>query len=475
MADDNNNNLPVPIDGGDRAFIGTDVFLYGGQTAHAQVMKVAWGDFDVVNRATTNTPLPVQVYGITGSIPRISVTGTVSGLGRFSVVSTKTDPVYVTGGVNSYIYGITGAPPVAVTGSVSILGSVGITGAVSVTGGRYLSASTDTVTVTGGVGRSWNLTNVNDNIRIYSHSGATTIPATLFSSNGSAIGSSGDALNVNIVGAGISANVSISSSIGVFNYQDTILRVQGTANGTPIPTTISGTPKVSLRTDGYLNESLYPLFVDARPTGLTIASLPNSLNAANNLEKLFIANNPRTPGGAGTLHTSAQWLSFLWDAIGEKNSVEGGTIQKKLLDLSNGTSKVTTKVDINFLGAGIQKYTLTPFISPLVNATFMISSVGYMYINNSSHDILLTSNIFLVNALPSPCALVSTAECITAGIRLTTELELTEAAYNTYVKNGGYLLKAGTTVFLPMKFDRYFLAPADGDLEATGILTVISA
>lgn len=471
---DENNNLPIAVDG-DQAIIGTDVYSSAGQTAHAQVMKVAWGNDATVTRATNDTPLPVKVFGLTGELSRLSITGSVSGIGRFSVISTKTDPVYVTGGVNAFIYGVTGAPPVAVTGGVSILGNVGITGTVNVTGGRYLSASTDTVTVTGGVGRSWNLTNANDNLRIYSHSGATTIPTTLFSSNGSAIGSSGDALNVNIIGAGISANVSISSSVGVFNYADTILRVQGTANGTPIATTISGTPKVSLRTDGYLNESQYPLFVDARPTQISTISFPTSLNAANNLEKLFIANNPRTPGGAGTLHTSAQWLSFLWDAIGEKNSTEGGTIQKKLSDFGDGTSKVTTKVDINLLGAGIQKYTLTAFISPLVSATSMTSSVGYMYINNSSHDILLTSNIFLVNALPSPCALVSTAGCIAAGIRLTTELELTEAAYNTYVKNGGYLLKTGTTVFLPMKFDRYFLAPADGDAEATGTLTVISA
>jgi hypothetical protein len=279
---DLNNNIQVAVDGNEQAIIGTDVYSSAGQTAHAQVMKVAWGNDSTVTRTTTTTPLPVQIYGITGTLSTVTVTGSVRGLGTFTVGNTAGSPVYVTGGVNSYVYGVTGAPPVAVTGSVNISSNVGITGTVNVTGGRQLNSSTDSVTVGGTVGRSWNLTYVNDNVKVYGSDGGLTLPVKIMGANGTIIGASGDAINVNMVNAGFSATVTFGAVVSVQNATDTILRVQGTANGTPI--IVSGTVSLS---DDEVTIGNSQLFVDLPGSSITYAGGQIWPSGIKNIEKLF--------------------------------------------------------------------------------------------------------------------------------------------------------------------------------------------
>jgi hypothetical protein len=322
---DVNNNLPVAVDG-DQAIIGTDVYSSGGQTAHAQVMKVAWGDNLTVNRATTSTPLPVQVYGITGTSSALTVTGSVRGLGTFTVGNTAGSPIYVTGGVVSYIQGITGSIPVAVTGGVNILSSIGITGTVNVTGGRYLAAATDTVTVTGSIGRSWYLSNGTDNVKVYASDGGLTLPIKIIGSDGTPIGNSGGALNVNMVNAGISANITIGSTINVQNAAGTVLRIEGTANGTPIP--VSGTVNLG-SSDINITNQLLP--IDIPPTVISYNGNNWPQNKGTNIEKLFAfyENN---------LAYSIPWfLKQLNDVFGAT-----GAIGKRITELTTNGSQNTS-------------------------------------------------------------------------------------------------------------------------------------
>lgn len=278
---DVNNNLPVAVDG-DQAIIGTDVYSSGGQTAHAQVMKIAWGDSGTVTRATTTTALPVQVYGLTGTLSTVTVTGSVRGLGTFTVGNTAGSPIYVTGGVVSYVQGVTNAYPVAVTGGVNILSSIGITGTVNVTGGRQLNSTTDSVSVGGTVGRNWNLTYVNDTIKVYGSDGGLTLPVKIMGANGTLIGASGDALNVNLVNSGFSASITFGAVVSVQNATATVLRVEGTANGTPIA--ISGTVSLS---DDTVTIGNSQVFVDIPASGITYAGNPVWPASAKNIEKLF--------------------------------------------------------------------------------------------------------------------------------------------------------------------------------------------
>lgn len=279
---DNDNNLPVAVDG-DQAIIGTDIYSSAGVTAHAQVMKVAWGNDATVTRATTTTPLPVQVFGLTGTLATVTVTGAVRGLGTFTVGNTSGSPIHVTGGVNAFIYGVTGATPVTVTGSVNILSAIGITGVVNVTGGRYLTSATDSILVGGTVARNWNLTNATDNVKVYAPDGGHTLSVKIVGAGGNVIGSSGDALNVNLVNAGLSASITFSGVIQVVNSTGTVLRVEGTAGGTPVP--VSGT--VALADSSIeIRNTVVP--VDIQPSSLTIAGSPLFPAAAKNIEKLLM-------------------------------------------------------------------------------------------------------------------------------------------------------------------------------------------
>lgn len=280
MPDD--NNLPVPIDG-DQAIIGTDVYSSGGETAHAQVMKVAWGDQNTVNRANTNSPLPVKVYGMSGPFDTITVTGAVRGLGTFTIGNTSGSPVHVTGGVNSFVYGVVGATPVAVTGAVNILSAIGITGVVNITGGRYLNSTTDSVIVGGTVARNWNLTNLNDNVTVYGFGGATFLSSKIMGSDGTVIGNSGGALNVNVIGAGISATVNIGSVVGVQNATGSVLRIEGTAGGTPVQ--IEG--EVSLSSSSKIEITNDPLEIDVKFIGMTFAGAPQFPANTLNINKLL--------------------------------------------------------------------------------------------------------------------------------------------------------------------------------------------
>lgn len=472
MAIDEDNNLPIEIDGGDQAIIGTDTYSYSGQTAHAQVMKISWGDDTVVTRATENTPLPVKVFGLTGALSTVTVTGAVRGLGSFTVANTISTPIYVTGGVVSYVQGITGSVPVAVTGGVNLLSSIGITGYVSITGGRALTAGTDSIRVTGSVSRLWSLNSAEDSVKVWSATGGVYVPVSLFA-GGTYIGASGDALNVNIVGAGISANISIASNIGVQNVAGDVLRVQGTGGGTPIPVTLSTPPTVYLANSAE-NSTTNPLFVDVTPTSVTINSPWNKYNEANGIQKLLIANKL----GGNVLHSAGQWLSFLWDAVGEKNSTEGGTIQDKLNKIVNGQATIKSRIDSTNdpLGAEVKIWNLNSsndYISPLNPIGLMTTArTGYMYINNSDADILLTTDKYLSDTFGIFCGQIGVDCSAYPGVsNAGGVLTLTAQAYNQYMANGGYLLEANTSAFLPIKFNRYILIPS-GSVN-TGTLTVI--
>jgi hypothetical protein len=390
MAVDNTNNLPVAVDGYD-AVIGTDIFVSAGETAHAQVMKVAWGDNSTVTRATVDTPLPVKVYGLTGPLSTVTVTGAVRGLGTFTVGNTAGSPVYVTGGVNAFVYGITGATPVAITGSVSISSNVGITGVVNVTGGRYLNLANDSVTVTGSVARSWTITKATDGIAVYGSDGGTAIYAKIAGSDGTVIGASGNALNVNVIGAGISATVSIGATVGVDNAAGTILKVQGDATGTPLP--VNGTVSLAANTQVQI-DPVQTVKVNAPVSALSYAS---SFNTAtddfNNFEKLFIAQN------GSNNHTVAAWLKFLWNAFtysgGDAVSI-GKTIQG--IDSGNVSVSIKNKIANNIYMWQPDLYAsgFSQLDDPAINVPlgYSVSISHGVWLKNITNTFVSTSTVY---------------------------------------------------------------------------------
>jgi len=185
MAVDNDTNIIIETSGLTAA-VATDVARFGGITAHFQVIKLAYGVTGSATIVSAATPFPVTVAG--------GMTATISGFtGTIAVQGPGAGPVVVSGTVNAI--GLSGSPIYVSTQSGT---------RIEVTGGRQLSRTTDSVSVFG-------------------PSGLTYVYANLVDTTGSAVGISGDALKVSIVGA------SINATIG------TTLAVQGFSGGYPLP------------------------------------------------------------------------------------------------------------------------------------------------------------------------------------------------------------------------------------------------
>lgn len=267
---DINANLTVDITG-NTAAIATD---YVNNT-HFQVNKLAWGDTGAANRVSTSSPFPVDIRLATATV---GVTGSVAGLGNFKVINGTSTTLIVTGTtsssytpvqINGTIQGVTSGVLVGVTGtinvnSITILGGSTMTllNPVGITGGRKLNYTTDSITIQGstvGVSSIPDLLQSKDSVRAYSAAGATQIPVTLFSGSGDSIGSSGGALNVNIIGAGISASVTIGTIVGV--CQASPFYIAGATAG----------PSVRVKGTNGAEESVYVKFYE-NPTIATITN-----------------------------------------------------------------------------------------------------------------------------------------------------------------------------------------------------------
>jgi hypothetical protein len=203
-----------------------------GVTYYIPFNKAIWGDDTTSYYANETTPMPVQVMAVTGEA--LTFTGNMGASGTFPVVNNEngvTTEFLVVGGSTS-------GDPITVTGSVDLLGYT--TGMIEVTGGRYLDFSTDSVTVTGEVGISGglNLSASTNSVSVYGFDGSSTVNTLLFGSDGTTIGASGDALNVNLVNSGISFDFTVATGVTNANAGANVLRdslvVMGATGMTPI-------------------------------------------------------------------------------------------------------------------------------------------------------------------------------------------------------------------------------------------------
>jgi len=272
---DIDTNITVDITG-NTASIATDYSTSGVTNSHVQIVKMAWGPAETTSRVTTSAPLPVDIRTVTATL---GITGSVGGIGNFRMINglsgSSTIPLVVSGTtsssfapvqINGYVQGVTNGIRLGITGNVSVLGNVyvqGVTGGIElgITGGRRLNSSTDSVTVSGTVGITGGryLLPGYDGVRIYGgNNGETMIPVTLRSGSGASIGSSGDALNVNIVGSGFTATVNVGTIIGICQANQNVplfiagattgpaVRVKGLGSGDAVPVIWSTAMPVSV-------------------------------------------------------------------------------------------------------------------------------------------------------------------------------------------------------------------------------------
>jgi len=246
---DTDRDLTIDVSG-NTASIATDYLFVNGisaDAAHIQLAKMVWGTSAEAFRVSQSTPLPVNIYSTNPSTV-LGVSGTVSGTLNVINSGTAGNYVYIRGStgyqlpVTGNIQGITNGVPVGVTGTLSInqpvivggAGSAGITvNPVAVTGGRYISSSTDSISVTGSVSVSGGrvLNAVTDTVSVLGSDLGGKVLTRLYDSSGVTLDSTSNALNVYLTNAGFTATVNVGASVGVFNYNDIPLVVAGTTSG----------------------------------------------------------------------------------------------------------------------------------------------------------------------------------------------------------------------------------------------------
>jgi hypothetical protein len=246
---DTNRDLTIDVSG-NTASIATDYLFVNGisaDAAHIQLSKMVWGTSAEAFRVSQSTPLPVNIYSTNPSAV-LGVSGTVSGTLNVINSGTAGNYVYIRGStgyqlpVTGNIQGITNGVPVGVTGTLSInqpvivggAGSAGITvNPVAVTGGRYISSSTDSISVTGSVSVSGGrvLNAVTDTVSVLGSDLGGKVLTRLYDSSGVTLNSTSNALNVYLTNAGFTATVNVGASVGVFNYNNIPLVVAGTTSG----------------------------------------------------------------------------------------------------------------------------------------------------------------------------------------------------------------------------------------------------
>jgi len=281
MADDITSNISITTSDG-TAILATDYGTSGTgiSAAHVQLAKLAWGTDSITNRVSETTPLPIYLYGTTGSA-LIGITGTVTGTGGSFPVKNTPNGFLIVGGptagtvgyapvqVTGFVQGTTNGILLGITGTVKLNQNLNIQGItdgvlVGITGGRVLNSATDSVRVIGNVGISGGLalTAASNSVAVWGSDLGGKVLTRLYAGDGTTIGHSGDALNVNVIGAGITASISISTVVGVTNgyglplkicgsgvTTDAAVIIQGKLSGgaveigavSPVPVAISGT------------------------------------------------------------------------------------------------------------------------------------------------------------------------------------------------------------------------------------------
>ena len=271
---DTTDNIIIRTEG-NTASMATDYGNNGtGLTlTHLPLSKLVWGDDSNGYRASLTNPLPIQIGGQSGPI---EISGWIKGAttGEFQVVNPDGGFIAIAGntlgttlvGVTGTIQGISGGVEVGVTGSVTIQGAMGTDSVlvmgtsmgatatvngeifgvggfgipIATTGGRRLDSAVDSVTVSGQVNVTggWNMTSATDSVSCYGYDQGSKVWTRMFAGDGTTLGHSGDALNVNIINAGLTAEITVSATTGVTN-SDGALRVQG-YSGSGDPVTIRG-------------------------------------------------------------------------------------------------------------------------------------------------------------------------------------------------------------------------------------------
>lgn len=383
---DTNNNIQTFVFDTDYALLATDYHSIqqpsGFTSAHLQVVKLAWGDQSNSFRVSDQFPMPVSIRGVTNS-PLVGITGTVRGTGPFAVINQPNTfivvggpagaapsgyaPVQITGAVQ----GITNGVLVGITGTVRLntsynLNVQGVTNGilVGVTGGRYLNSTTDSVTVVGnfGVSGPLGITYGTNSVAVWGSDLGNKVLTRLYGSGGETVGVSGGALNVNIVGSGVAASVTVSTVVGVTNPNGAALKICGSTFTSDAPVTIQGKLAGGVVEVGAITP--IPVSITG-PVDIDDASLISSLESPT---KPLISN-------LITIKNNTAVISTINDKL------TNGVVQSKITEIIKPTKLTNGSMEVSSTAAAISP------VSPIktgVHVKAPLSNTDTVYIGSSN-------------------------------------------------------------------------------------------
>lgn len=349
MAEDITSNISITTYDGN-AILATDYGTSGTgvSAAHVQLAKLAWGSESTTKRVSETYPLPIYLYGTTGSAS-IGITGYVNGVnGTFPVRNITNSYLVVGGPATGYTYsynpiqvlgniqGVTNGVLVGVTGSMVIANTLAIQGItnsvlVGITGGRILNKNTDSVTVYGNVGISGGLalSAGTNSVAVWGSDLGGKVLSRIYASDGTTLGYSGNALNVNIVGAGITATVSVNPVIGVTNGYGLPLKICGSGVTTDAAVIVQG------RLAGGVLEVGAVTAIPASVSGTVTIDDADIIDSLESTSKPLITN-------LAAIRTNTGLISTINDKLNT------GVIQSKVTEITkpvkfvNGSKALTT-------------------------------------------------------------------------------------------------------------------------------------
>lgn len=379
-ADTSNNIIITTYDA--TAILGTDYGTSGTglSLAHIPIQKLAWGTESQAYRVSESTPLPVSILGVTGGSNVLGVTfGAITGsvsvsnrAGTYIVVGGPSGSIsgYQSVPVTGNIQGTTNGILLGITGTVNVGNTVTIQGlsggvAVGITGGRPLSSSRDSVTVTGYVGicGGFGLAAATDSVRVYGSDSGSKVLAKLYASDGATLGYSGDALNVNVVGAGISATVTINPVVGVTNGNGLPLKVIGSGVTSDSPILVKGT--IGSGAIDVTATTALPVGV----TGTVVIDDTDIITSLESTSKPIVSN-------LASIKTNTAIISTINDKL------SAGTVSAKISEIIKPTKLYSGFKDLSST-ASVIVTTSSPLKSG-VHIKAPLSNTSTIYIGNSS-------------------------------------------------------------------------------------------
>lgn len=215
----------------------------GITSVHYQILKASFGNQLGSTRNDELYPIPTTIRSHSG--PLVGITGTIRATGSFASQNLSDNNLII--GTNNTITGYRSIPAIGHIQGISNSKLLEITGFMifatgytlyvqgvtngsfmGITEGRKLNIN-DTLGITGTIGLSGGTTLIagKNSIVIRGHDLSDKIPVRFYGSNGQTLGLSGNALNLNIVGADLSIAYNIGTSLGVCNENGAALKICG--------------------------------------------------------------------------------------------------------------------------------------------------------------------------------------------------------------------------------------------------------